>query len=798
MYARVAVLTERGALSREYTYELPEHSGGVPVGACVLVPFQNQVRMGYVVQHLESADVPRVRAAIGRYPSADVPPARVELAEWMAGRWYTSTGACLRMMIPPAIRGRIVHHIRACQCTVAIPTGTAAEVLQAVCEAGAVDPRKLYRTVGADACRRALGKLRDAGLVEDSFQVGTAGGAPKLQNVYLAADPAAALVWIEHNARRKPRQAAILRRLAEAACPLAASELTDISASPQPALKALERDGLVTVSSRQVRRQAREPHADAAQLTLTPGQQQTLDEIEDCLQHQEFREILVFGVTASGKTEVYLRSISRVLDEGRSALVLMPEIALTVHAVGQFRAHFGDMLAVLHSRLSPGERGDEWRRITSGEARVILGPRSAVFAPVSDPGIIIIDEEHEPAFKQDSDPRYHARDICRKIAGDCGIPRVLRSATPSVETCYRAEQGQARLCAIPERIDSRPMPEVHVVDMRTYAREGTLTVLSDPLREALRETLANQGQAILFLNRRAYGTFVLCRECGYVATCPHCAVSLKYHRADRSIRCHHCNWREEVPAKCPSCGGVKIASFGVGTQRVEEELEQAAPEARILRMDRDTTARKDALVEIIEKFRAHQADVLVGTQMVAKGLDFPGVLLVGVINADTGLQMPDYRAAERGFQLLTQVAGRAGRGERAGQVLLQTFEPDHYAVRAASAQDYTEFYRQEILARAELNWPPFGAVARILVHCEDGRRCQELAERAASALLAAGNRVEVMGPSAAPLERLKGQYRWHILLRAHSREDIIHQLDLAAAREWPAEVAVDIDPVSLL
>ena len=799
MYARVAILTERGALTETYTYQIPEHLKGVRPGTCLLVPLQKQVRIGYAVELLPEPDVPRLRAALGRVPGSDIPDERVELAQWMARYWCAPVGACLRLMMPPVLRGRIERRVRAlCESLSEGPGGAAAKVLEHLIAGGPATTAALARKFGREAAHRALTDLRKRGLIAEEASIRHPGAAPRTERLYLVPDSVSARQWLEANRSRRPAQAALLQDLLASGRPVSRAEVLRRHRSGAGPLSALLAAGLVREESRPVLRRAQEePAAPPASFTLTPGQAAAVRTVQEAIGQGRFREILLFGVTASGKTEVYSRAIEAVLSAGRGAVVLMPEIALTVHAVAHFRGRFGDTLAVLHSRLSAGERADEWRRIERGEARVVLGPRSAVFAPVADPGIFIIDEEHEPAFKQDGDPRYHARDVCRWLARRRGVPLVLGSATPAVETFRRTELGEIECCELASRVDGRPVPEVRVIDMRDFARAGTLQILSEPLKEELLRNHAEGGQAIVFLNRRAYGTFVLCRECGYVAMCPNCAVSTKHHREDQTVRCHHCGWRGPAPARCPSCGGAKIASFGVGTQRVEEELRGLLPSARVLRMDRDTTGGKDAFVSLIGRFRRREADILIGTQMVAKGLDFPGVLLVGVVNADTGLHMPDFRAAERGFQILTQVAGRAGRGPRAGLVVLQTFQPEHYAIAAAASQDYRAFYEREIRFREELGWPPFGYIARVLLQDSSAERCRRRCEELAGTLRGAPG-VEVLGPSAAPLERLKGRFRWHLLLRSANRESILRLLESAGARAWKQDVQADVDPVNLM
>lgn len=802
MFARVAILTERGALAETYTYELPAPYQCLNRGACVLVPFQTSVRMGYIIEKMDVADVAQTRACIGHYSLGDIPSDRVALAEWIAERWFTRVGPCLRLMLPPAIRGKPVRKLSVNEGVdeAGLKLGPkAGAVFQSLARLGRVSPAALYRVVGKDAALRAIRDLVKKGLVTEEWEIEHGSGAVQKEHVYEIAGKQLAEVWLKDNERRRPAQAALVEQLACLDEPVSARELEALSGrSVSTALKALVDGGVVIRSLRRLERQARELRGRLTRPVLTPAQQKALAEIERMVETGEFGELLILGVTASGKTEVYLRAIERVLSEGRTALALVPEIALTVQAVAAYRSRFGRKLAVLHSRLSTGEKADEWRRIESGEAKVVLGPRSSLFAPLTNLGIIVLDEEHEPAFKQESDPRYHARDVCRELARRAGIPMVMGSATPAVETFHCAATGQIRLVELPERIDNRTMPEVKLIDMREIAAEGNLTVISEPLRDELNNVISAGGQAILFLNRRAYGTIVLCRDCGYTCTCPNCAVSVKFHRTDKTIRCHHCDWSQSAPVICPQCKGHKIASFGVGTQRVEEELLQFCQEARVIRLDKDTTGGKDAFVEMLERFRSGEANVMVGTQMLAKGLDFPEVLLVGVINADTSLSFPDFRGAERGYQLLSQVAGRAGRGERPGRVLIQTFRPEHYAIAAACNHDYRRFFEEEIAIREELNWPPFTSVARVVIQNAVNMKAEQAAEGIYQVLLANAGQVDILGVSPAPLERLNGLYRWHITLRAPDRQALFEALVRAGLNRPSEGVTVDIDPVSLL
>jgi primosomal protein N' (replication factor Y) len=520
------------------------------------------------------------------------------------------------------------------------------------------------------------------------------------------------------------------------------------------------------------------------------------------------QSFLLYGVTASGKTEVFLRAIERVLALAKQAIVLMPEISLTAQAVAIYRSRFGDRVAVLHSGLSLGERWDEWQRIRTGEAGVVIGARSAIFAPVGDLGIIIVDEEHETSYKQEQEPRYHAREVALKRGELNRCPVVLASATPALETFHAAESGGHLLLRLAMRIDERPLPPVRIVDMR--GAKGRAAILSNPLRQALAVHLRQREQVIIFLNRRGFATFLLCPICGEAVRCADCGVSLKYSSQTQQVRCHHCGLVKAAPDCCAKCGGRQIRFSGFGTERVERELRTTFPFARLGRMDRDTTARRGAHVRIVGQFRTGGTNVLIGTQMVAKGFDFPGVTLVGVISADTSLNLPDFRAAERTFQLLTQVSGRAGRGDKEGEVIVQTYRPDDYSIQAASQHDYETFYRQEAEARRELSYPPFSHLINLVVSGESEQRVSDRAGALAEGLRASVGRVfaggecppgvSVLGPAPCPLARLRGRHRWHVMVKGgleEAREAVRDALAHLGAWEAGA-LTIDVDPVSLM
>jgi primosomal protein N' (replication factor Y) len=537
---------------------------------------------------------------------------------------------------------------------------------------------------------------------------------------------------------------------------------------------------------------------------LNADQKAALDVIENSLNKQQFCTFLLEGVTGSGKTEVYMCSIEAVLAVDRNALLLVPEIALTPAVAGQFFHRFGDQVAILHSAFSDRERAEQWRRIKLGKARVVVGTRSGVFAPVQNLGLVIVDEEHDASYKQQDTPRYHGRDVALVRAKEAGAVAILGSATPSIETRYNSESGKYGRLRLPERIGKRPLPEVEIVDMRVeFLETKQQGAFSRRLLQEIALRLESQEQVMLLLNRRGFSSFMTCRSCGERLQCINCAVSLTHHRRDRRMLCHYCGYAEKVPDSCPKCDSKYIQFIGAGSERVEEELFKHFPAARIARLDRDTASPKGAFENILQSFRAGETDILVGTQMIAKGHDVPNVTLVGVVLADIGLSMPDFRAAERGFQLLTQAAGRAGRGERAGQVLIQTLNPEHYAIQFAAKQDYDGFYSKEIEFRRWLRYPPFSAFSGITLRAkkrDDALRC---ATEFGRILTPPPFGVRVLGPAEAPVPRLKSEYRYQLLIKAASRsllrETLSKLREYAYAAKWPATaVVIDVDPLSLM
>jgi primosomal protein N' (replication factor Y) (superfamily II helicase) len=579
------------------------------------------------------------------------------------------------------------------------------------------------------------------------------------------------------------------------------AELAEQVKRASEAARALARRGLVRLEMESLR----PPNGFARDApVLNAHQEFAFEEIRAALEKGSFQTFLLEGVTGSGKTEVYLRGIEAALALGKNALLMVPEIALTPAMAGQFFHRFGKQVAVLHSAFGDAERAGQWRRIRNGQARVIAGTRSSVFAPIQNLGLVIVDEEHDGSYKQEETPRYHGRDVALIRARNAGAIVILGSATPAIETRFNASQNKYRRLCLPERVAQRPMPVVKIVDMRVeFLETKRQATFSRELLDQIRLRLEQREQVMLLLNRRGFSSFMVCRGCGERLLCENCSVVLTHHRRDRRMLCHYCGFAAKIPNACPACGSDHIQFLGAGSERVENELHEYLPTARIARLDRDSAAGKGSFENILDAFRQGDIDILVGTQMIAKGHDIPNVTLVGVVLADIGLGMPDFRAAERSFQLLTQAAGRAGRGNTPGFVVIQTLNPDHYAIRFAAAQDYENFYEKELEFRKWLRYPPFAAFANVLVRAEKQEEALRMATELGYLLNPPPEGIRVMGPAEAPMARLRSEFRYQILLKAVRRSTLREALRVLRAfaekEKWRATaLVIDVDPVNLM
>jgi primosomal protein N' (replication factor Y) len=542
-------------------------------------------------------------------------------------------------------------------------------------------------------------------------------------------------------------------------------------------------------------------------LELSTAQVAVLQDLSERLEAARFEVVLLHGITGSGKTEIYLRLAARCLERGRSVLMLVPEIALTPAVQAQFMARFGNQVAVLHSGLSEGERDEAWWRVRRGQVRAVLGTRSAVFAPLTKLGLVIVDEEHDSGYKQEETPRYHGRDVAVVRARSHGAVVILGSATPSLESYWNARQGKYHLTTLPERIAGRSLAAVEIVDMRQEFREThTQVPISRRLKEEIETQLRTSAQTMILLNRRGYSWFLLCRSCGQTQRCVNCSISLTYHRREHRLICHYCGYSAPVPARCPACGSEYLYYVGEGTEKIEQKFAELFPGARVARLDRDVARRAGQYQRLLADFRQGKIDLLVGTQLIAKGHDFPGVTLVGVVSADLGLGLPDFRAAERTFQLLTQAAGRAGRGEAPGRVLVQTFYPEHYAIRLAAEQNYAGFFSKEMSFRRLMHYPPVTALANVIAEDTKLEQAARVASRIGTFMTGIESRssgIKVLGPSPAPLARVEGRYRIQFLLKSVSRSRLnalLRQLADHCEEQGipPRAVMIDMDPVSVM
>jgi primosomal protein N' (replication factor Y) len=790
-------------------YSIPETMlmDAVP-GVRIAVPLAQRTVTAYLVARCQESEHPRLKPLLDIIDAAPILSGEMlKLTEW-ASRYYVAPwGTLIRSALPAGIDTARSYRVSLTRTGTEVKApGPLFESIRQLLRSRELSIRQLQgklqnRHIKAAVERHAkAGLLRIREVVRDPIRT-------RRETRYRVADGAhrdgSRLTQLK---RQAPAQAAVLEHfLGDPVAQTAAAIVERTGVSPG-VLRALVGKGLLTTETVQIVRDpfAGDPLNPAPAPALTKEQQSAAASITPAVRANRFETFLLHGVTGSGKTEVYLQVIAAALSRGRDALLIVPEIGLTPQLVRLLRSRFGPQVAVLHSGLSDGERYDQWNRLRRGEASVAVGARSAIFAPLPGLGVIVVDEEHDGTYKQGESPRYHARDLAVVRGRLCRAVVILGSATPSVESFFNARTGKYRLLTLTKRIDDRPLPDVCVVDMKT---ERGAPVLSNRLNLAVQEGLAHQEQILLFLNRRGYAPYMICTTCGFVVKCPNCSVSLTYHLKENALACHHCDHAVPLRKSCPECQEASLELQGMGTERIEEELADIFKGSVLLRLDRDTTRRKGSGQRILDRFRRRDGDILVGTQMVTKGHHLPGISTVGVLNADASLHLPDFRSGERTFQMLTQVAGRAGRGETRGRVFLQSFTPEHYSVQAATRHDYERFFEAEISLRQAMHYPPYRRLINLILASNSLNKAAAAAERLARIL---ANRraecadVEILGPARAPLSTLRGKKRYQILIKgkhAGVLNRIVRegQAEFARARGFSGvDLTVDVDPVDFL
>lgn len=705
MFASIIINSNAKELNKVFDYIVPkEYEKSISVGTRVFIPFGNGKTLseGYVVELKEKSEF--ANKEIAKIEDSILKDTDIELAKLMARKYFCNISDCVRLMLPPGN-----------------------------------STKDLNKRVKEKTSKFVYLNMPSEEIIKD----------------------------IENDKIKSEKHKRILNVLINSdgleLCDLEA--LADVS---RAVIKTVEKNGYLKLVDQKIERNPliHKNVKKDSKLELNDEQKNAYEQIEFMIENDEFAEFLLHGITGSGKTEVYLQLIDKVISLGKRAMVLVPEISLTPQIVDRFLARFGECIAVLHSKLSNGERYDEWTKIKNGNAKIIIGARSAIFAPVDNLGIIIIDEAHDMSYKSDMTPRYNAKDLAKYIAKENNIPLVLGSATPDVCDYYKAKNYEEELIELNRRANNAQLPDMKIVDMRQELAIGNRSMFSEKLKDAINENLKNKKQTILFINRRGYSTFVMCRDCGHVIKCKNCNIALTYHSFGNRLKCHYCGYEEKVSRVCPECGSAKIKYFGTGTQKVEEEIKKEFPEASTIRMDIDTVTKKNSHERILKEFKEKNIDILIGTQMIAKGHHFPNVTLVGIIAADSSLNIGDYRAEERTFQTITQVAGRAGREKDKGKVLIQTYNPDNYSIICSQKQDYKKFYEGEIQLRKNLNYPPFCDIILFRIHSKDINRVKEVSKQIYEELVKQNNKnLMIYKPVPSPIDKIQNVYRWRIVIK---------------------------------
>ena len=717
MIAEIIINRSAKRLNRTFDYNIPkELEELIMIGSTVIVPFgksaegkETNLAEGYVVGIKEKTTY-EVKDIVKI--KHNLTEKQIELAQWMAKRYFCNVSDCIKQMLTPGTKAK-------------------------------------------DENKNVQDKTINA--------------------VYLKKDIEEIEFDIEMQKIKSEKQKKVLQFLKDNEG-VTIPEIETYAGGTRAIVKTLEKNGYIEIIEKKIERDplASKKIEKTENLKLTLEQQMAFDEISEKMDQEQYERFLIYGVTGSGKTEIYLQLIEKAMEQNKTSIILVPEISLTPQMIDRFISRFGkDEIAVLHSKLSLGERYDEWNRIKEGKAKIVIGARSAIFAPLNNIGIIIIDEEHDSSYKSESVPKYDAKEIAKKIVKENNCPLVLGSATPDLTTYYKAQQGEITLLALTKRANNSKLPSVDVIDLKMELANGNRSMLSYKLHDAIQKNLEEKRQTILFLNRRGYSTFIMCRECGYTVKCKNCDISLTYHRFENKLKCHYCGYEEDVVTVCPECHSTKIRYFGTGTQKLEQEINKVFPQATTIRMDVDTVSKKNSHEEILNKFRNENIDILIGTQMVVKGHHFPNVTLVGVIAADSSLNIDDYRANERTFQILTQVAGRAGREQLEGNVIIQTYNPENFAIQCAKEQNYDKFYNTEIALREQLKYPPFSDIILIGFSSLNENEVKQIAEKTYQYFRKKFDTEEfnVLKPMPSPIDKIQNRFRWRIIIKGIMTEN---------------------------
>lgn len=821
-YAQVIIDNKSSNTDKPYTYIIEPHMvDEVQVGMRVLVPFGrgNRIIKGIVIDIKDFVESNyKLKSIIDILDGKPlVSKDMIELSLWMAKHYMCSHIDALKTVLPPGDFKEIETYITRLKKTISDHslTPTEKEILKIIdAHDGKVELEKIKALLNSKSINKPIKHLENMGLIKSHFEIKTIIEKKYEKYVSLKDRSLTKEELIELIGKRSYKQLEIGEFLLNVN-EISLKNLMDKTNSSLATVKALEKKGIISIYDRQIYRNPIKRDIKAYEKhTLTAEQKHCLNSILKSMENNSgFNDFLIHGVTGSGKTEIYLQLVEKMIEKGKDSIVLVPEISLTPQTIDRFVGRFGNNVAVLHSRLSYGEKFDEWRKIEEGKVKIAIGARSAIFAPFKNLGLIIIDEEHESTYKSSMNPKYNAIEVAQKRCEQVGAYLVRGSATPSVESYYQSKENNIRLLTLKNRINNKKLPHIEVVDMREELNSGNNTIFSRQLYNSIKENLEKKKQTILFLNRRGYSTFVSCRKCGYVIKCNACSISMTYHLKENRLKCHYCGAVKVPPKICPVCKSKYIKYFGIGTEKVEEFTKRLFPKAVVKRMDMDTISRKGSYDSIMEKMNNNKIDILIGTQMIAKGLDFKNVTLVGVIAADITLNLPDYRASERTFQLITQVAGRAGRGEFEGKVIVQTYNPEHYSIECAKAYDYDGFYEKEILLREEFAFPPFTNIISIVIYGEDNRLVAISSRELYNVLIEEmkGNRLydvleSIIGPYPAPLEKIKNNYRYQILIKCKDE----HIDKLREVIKWVCilnkkkinldsiKLSIDINPNSIL